>query len=127
MVLRTYLAGKIHRIRLTDKNIEYQGSITLGRDCLAAAGISPHEAVQVVNITTGARLMTYVICSEDAGICVLNGGAARLAEVGDHLIIMAFAQSTEPLHPRIVLVDSQNRVQEILNGEVQTASNPWDC
>jgi aspartate 1-decarboxylase len=118
MLLRTYLAGKIHGIRLTDKSVNYQGSVTLSREYLDAAGIAEHEAVQVVNITTGARLLTYVIVSERPGVCVLNGGAARLAEVGDRLIIMAFVQSDRPVVPRVVLVGDDNTIANVLPREV---------
>jgi aspartate 1-decarboxylase len=118
MVLRTYLAGKIHGIRLTNKNVNYQGSITLSRELLEAAGIAANEAVQVVNVTTGARLLTYVLVEEEPGVCILNGGGARLAEVGDRLIIMAFAQSDKPVKPRVVLVAGDNRIDQTLSGEV---------
>jgi aspartate 1-decarboxylase len=118
MVLRTYLAGKLHGLRLTDKNIEYQGSITLSREYLEAANIAPFEAVQVVNVTTGARLMTYAMQSEEQGVCVMNGGAARLAEVGDKLIVMAFAQSDRPIQPRIVLLDEDNQIARVHTGDL---------
>jgi aspartate 1-decarboxylase len=117
MVLRTYLAGKIHGVRLTGKNVNYQGSITLSRDLVSAAGIVANEAVQVVNVTTGARLLTYVIVTDEPGVCIMNGGGARLAEVGDRLIVMAFAQSDRPLWPKIVLVGNENRADQVLNGE----------
>jgi aspartate 1-decarboxylase len=117
MVLRTYLAGKIHGVRLTGKNVNYQGSITLSRGLLEAAGIAANEAVQVVNVTTGARFLTYTIVSEEPGLCVMNGGGARLAEVGDQLIIMAFAQSSQPLKPKVVLVDENNRIQPAASAE----------
>jgi aspartate 1-decarboxylase len=118
MVLRNYLAGKIHGIRLTDKNVAYQGSITLSREFLDSSGISPFESVQIVNVTTGARLITYAMLTEEPGACVMNGGGARLAEIGDKLIIMAFAQSDRPLMPRIVLVDEDNRITRTLTGDL---------
>ena len=118
MLLRTYLAGKIHGIHLTDKNVNYQGSITISRDLLEASGISENEAVQVVNVTTGARLLTYVLVDDEPGICILNGGGARLAEVGDRLIIMAFAQSDQPVRPKVILVGDDNQVHQSLNGEL---------
>jgi aspartate 1-decarboxylase len=125
MVLRTYLVGKVHGIRLTGKHVDYEGSITLSREYLQAAGISANEAVQVVNVNTGARLWTYVFVAEEPGLCVLNGGAARCGEVGDRLIIMAFAQSDRPLTPKVVLVGADNRIQQVLGNEV--AGNPVNC
>jgi aspartate 1-decarboxylase len=118
MVLRTYLTGKIHGIRLTDKSVHYQGSITLSREYLEAAGIGAFEAVQVVNVSTGARLTTYAMVAEDPGVCVLNGGAARHAEPGDKLIVMAFAQSERPIVPKVVLVDDDNRILRVLAGDL---------
>jgi aspartate 1-decarboxylase len=117
MVLRTYLIGKVHGVRLTDKHIDYQGSITLSREYLQAAGIGTHEAVQVVNLSTGDRLWTYVLVTDEPKTCILNGGAARCGEVGDPLIIMAFAQSDRPLTPRVVVVGADNGIQQVLSNE----------
>ena len=114
MVLRTYLAGKIHGVRLTDKSVNYEGSITLSRSYLEAAGIHVNEAVQVVNVTTGARLLTYALATDAPGVCTLNGGAARLGEVGDKLIVMSFAQSDKPLKPQVALVGADNRITQVI-------------
>jgi aspartate 1-decarboxylase len=127
MLLRTYLSGKIHGIRLTDKSVHYQGSITLSREYLEAAGIAPFEAVQVVNVTTGARLTTYAMLAEDPGVCVLNGGAARQAEPGDKLIVMAFAQSDRALLPKVVLVDEENRITRVLTGDLAIDDTELVC
>jgi aspartate 1-decarboxylase len=115
MQLRTYLIGKIHNIRLTDKNINYVGSITLGPEFLHASGIQANEAVQVVNVDTGARFTTYVLPGGQTGECTLNGGAARLAEVGDRLIIMAFVQSDKPVEPKVALVGERNELLGVSN------------
>jgi aspartate 1-decarboxylase len=96
----------------------------LGREFLEAAGIVPFESVQVVNVTTGARLTTYAMECDEPGICVLNGGGARLAEVGDELIIMAFAQSERPLVPKVVLVDEDNRIIRPSAGESRSLREP---
>lgn len=114
MILRTYLVGKLHGLRLTDKSVHYQGSITLSRKYLDAAGIAPAESVQVVNVNTGARLVTYVMVTDEEGVCILNGGAARFAEPGDKLIVMAFAQSDKPVRPRVVLVNEQNQITQVI-------------
>jgi aspartate 1-decarboxylase len=116
-MLRNYLFAKIHGIRLTDKNVGYVGSLTLSRDYLAATGLRENEVVHVVNVTTGARLTTYIIVSDQPGQCVLNGGAARLAEVGDELIVMAFAHSAEPVVPRVAFIGPGNRIDRISPGE----------
>jgi aspartate 1-decarboxylase len=116
MLLRTYLVGKLHGVRLTDKNVAYQGSITLSQDYLDAANLQAHELVQVVNVTTGARLTTYVIATDEPRVCILNGGAARHAEVGDQLIVMAFAHSDRPTEPRIAIVGDDNRIEQTITG-----------
>jgi aspartate 1-decarboxylase len=115
MVLRTYLIGKIHNIRLTDKNVNYVGSITLGPEFLQASGIQPNEAVQIVNVDTGSRFTTYALPGGRPGECTLNGGAARLAEVGDRLIVMAFAQSERPVEPKVALVGERNVLLGVSN------------
>ncbi len=87
------LRAKLHRVKVTGKELYYQGSITIGRKRLEKSGIMPGEFVLVVNMNNGARFETYVIEGEDKEI-VLNGAAARLGEVGDELIIMAYAYVT---------------------------------
>lgn len=106
------LRAKIHRARVTATNLDYEGSITIASDLLAASGILPYEEVQVVNLQNGVRFTTYAIPGETGEIC-LNGAAARLAVPGDQVIIMAFA-SLEPaeavaFRPSIVTVDEANR------------------
>ena len=113
MLLRTYLLGKIHNIRLTDKNVNYVGSITLGPEFLKASGIEVNESVLIVNVETGARFTTYVLPGGKAGQCTLNGGAARLGEVGDKLIIMAFAQSDKPIEPKVAMIGEQNKLLRV--------------
>ena len=119
MLLRTYLYGKIHNIRLTDKNVNYVGSITLGPEFLEASGIQVNEAVQVVNVENGERFMTYVLPGGEPGECTLNGGAARLAEVGDKLIIMCFADSEKPLVPKVAMVDEHNKLIRVSTTEAR--------
>ncbi len=113
MLLRSYLLGKIHNIRLTDKNVNYVGSITLGPEFLQASGIHVNEEVQVVNVDTGARFTTYVLPGGKPGECTLNGGAARLAEIGDKLIVMAYAQSDKPIEPKVAMVGEQNKLLRV--------------
>lgn len=117
MLLRSFLAAKLHGIRVTDKNLNYVGSLSLGREFLQASGMAEHEEVHVVNVTTGARFTTYIIAAELPGTCALNGGAARMAEVGDRLIVMTFALSDQPLEPRIVFLDAHNRIEKTTRGE----------
>ena len=92
-MFRTFLFAKIHRATVTAANVHYVGSITIDSELLAASGIRPYERVQVVDVDNGERLETYVIAGPPgSGAIELNGAAARLVQVGDKVIIMAYAQ-----------------------------------
>ena len=112
------LKGKIHCATVTEANLAYMGSITIDEALMEAAGILANERVQVVDNNNGARLETYVIPGPRAsGVICLNGAAARCAQVGDVVIIMAYALFSEEearsYRPTVVLVDESNRVKEI--------------
>jgi aspartate 1-decarboxylase len=115
-VLRTLLRAKIHRCVVTEANLAYEGSLTLDADLLRAADMLPFERVEVVNVNTGARFDTYCIEGRaGSGEVCANGGAARLVQPGDLLIVMAYAQADDAearrWRPRVVLVDARNRVR----------------
>lgn len=89
------LRAKIHRVSITEANVDYMGSITLDRDLVDAAGLVEGEQVHVLNVNNGNRLVTYVILGErGSGQVCLNGPAALLAEVGDVVIVVAYARMT---------------------------------
>lgn len=91
----TILKSKIHRVKVTEANLEYIGSITIDEDLMDAAGIFAGEQVSVVDNTNGARLETYVIAGKRGSGCIcMNGAAAHLMHVGDTVIIMAYALMT---------------------------------
>jgi len=120
-MLRTFLHAKIHRAVMTSADMNYEGSLTVDTDLLEVAGIREFEQVQVVDVESGSRFETYIISGQaGSGIIQANGAAARLVQLGDHVIIMAFAQVAEPLpadwSPKIVLVDEKNRVREVRHG-----------
>ena len=113
--MRTMLKSKIHRARVTDGNIDYEGSITIDKKLMKAADILPYEQVHVLNINNGARFSTYAIEGEEnRGDICLNGAAARLAARGDVVIILTYSDMEEEearsYHPRLVYVDAQNRI-----------------
>jgi aspartate 1-decarboxylase len=113
-VQRTMMKSKIHRASVTDANLNYRGSITIDRDLMDAADLLEYEKVQVANIDTGARFTTYVIEGErGSGTLCLNGAAARLAHVGDKVIVISYgiydAGELADHRPRIVHVDENNR------------------
>ena len=112
------LKGKIHCATVTEANLSYMGSITIDADLMDQAGILPNERVQVVDNNNGARLETYTIPGpRGSGVICLNGAAARCAQVGDVVIIMAYALFSEEearsYRPTVGLVDESNRVKEI--------------
>lgn len=91
----TILKSKIHRVKVTEANLEYIGSITIDEDLMDASGIVAGEQVSVVDNTNGARLETYVIPGKRGSSCIcMNGAAAHLMHVGDTIIIMAYALMT---------------------------------
>ena len=118
-MFRKLLKSKIHRAVVTGSDLNYVGSITIDKNLLEKAGIREFEFVQVVNINNGARFETYAVAGQpDSGVIELNGAAARLAQPGDRIIIMTYIYIEEPLpeewQPTIVLVNDQNKVEEIL-------------
>lgn len=116
------LKCKIHNATVTEANLKYVGSITIDSDLLEKCGLLEYEKVQVVNNNNGARIETYTFRGEPgSGIVCLNGAAARHFEVGDTIIIMAYAQFSqeEAMHhrPTVVLVDGENNITKIGNYE----------
>jgi aspartate 1-decarboxylase len=115
-MLRSMMIGKLHGLRVTGAELHYEGSIALDPDHTEAAGILPHEFVEIWNKTTGARISTYVIPGERGSrCCVLNGAAARTCQVGDELIIAARATVAEnelcDFVSRTVIFCAENRVE----------------
>ena len=114
-MLVNMLKGKIHRATVTQAELNYVGSITVDEELLEASGIHEYELVQVVNINNGSRFETYTIAGEKgSGVICLNGAAARQAQTGDKIIIMAYAMMTEEeikkYPPNIVFVDDENKI-----------------
>lgn len=126
---RTFLRAKIHRATVTEACLEYMGSLTVDRDLMAAADLRPFERVEVYNTTGGQRFATYVIegRASSGEICV-NGAAAHLARRGDAVIIAAYCE-LEPeemndFRPRLVFVDSRNRIVSLEEAEKATTRAP---
>ena len=115
--MRTMLKSKIHRARVTRVNIAYEGSIAIDKRLMEAADILPYEQVQVLNINNGVRFETYAIEAEpDSGEVSIQGAAARLASIGDTIIIISYRQvedeDTHNLAPKLVYVDEKNAITE---------------
>ncbi len=89
----TLLKAKLHRIRVTEARLDYEGSLSLDPDDMEAVGILPYEKILVADVENGNRFETYAIAGRRGShVCCLNGAAARKGAVGDRLIVMAFAQ-----------------------------------
>ena len=115
---RTMMTGKIHRATVTQADLHYVGSVTVDLDLLEAADILPGQQVDVVDVTTGARLTTYAIPGErGAGQVCINGAAAHLVHPGDVVILIAYGQLADAearaYEPRVVLVDADNRIADL--------------
>ncbi|MGC9966294.1 MAG: aspartate 1-decarboxylase [Syntrophobacteraceae bacterium] len=111
---RTLLKSKIHRARVTDANLNYEGSLTIDADLMEAADILNYEQIKVYNIHNGARFDTYAIAGPAGkGDICLNGAAARLGAPGDLVIIATYANYEEAevagRKPKVVHVDSKNK------------------
>lgn len=120
---RFVLKSKIHRLRITEADVDYEGSITLDADLLEAADILPYEAVHVWNVTRGTRLQTYAMAgAPGSGVACINGAAAHLAGPGDLVIVATFTELDEAAarthRPRIVLVDEHNRIRRGVASEI---------
>jgi len=115
----TMCRAKLHNATVTEIALQYEGSITIDSNLLDASGIHPYEQVQVLNQNTGERFVTYIIPGErDTGEVCLNGPAARLAEVGDTILVIAYALVPESeastWRPTVVVLGPQNQMREVV-------------
>ena len=114
-MFRTVLNAKLHRVKVTEANLDYMGSITIDQDILDYSGIKTHEKVQVVNLNNGERFETYVIAGKPGSktIC-LNGAAARKAQKNDEIIVMSYAvleeKEMDQWEPKVVFFDDENNM-----------------
>ncbi len=115
------LKSKIHRVTVTEANLDYEGSITIDSGLLSDADILPYEKVEIYNVSNGERFSTYAIRGEkDSGVICLNGAAARKASRGDIIIIATYVNVEDSAigdwKPKCVYVDPQNRKKELKHG-----------
>ena len=116
--MRTMLKSKIHRARVTDANLHYEGSVTLDPVLMEAADLLPYEQVQLLDIDNGARLTTYVIEGDrGSGQVVVNGAAAHLIHRGDTIIVLSYVTlpdgEARRFEPRLVYVDEANLIVRV--------------
>lgn len=116
-MLLTMLQAKLHRVRVTQADLDYEGSCGIDINLLESAGLRPNQYIELYNVSNGERFATYIIeAPRGSGQISLNGAAARKAMVGDLLIICAYSQYTlaeaETHIPRVVLVDAKNNLRK---------------
>ena len=115
-MLVTLMKAKLHRATVTQADLDYEGSIAIDADLLDAAGIFPHEQVDVLNITNGQRLTTYAIeAPRGSRVIGVNGAAARLVQKNDKVIVVSYGQLPEEearqWSPTVVLLDDRNEIK----------------
>ena len=113
-MLLTLLQAKLHRVRVTEADLDYEGSCGIDEALLEASGLRVNQYIELYNVSNGERFSTYIIkAPRGSGVISLNGAAARKAMVGDLLIICAYSQYTEAEaathEPIVVLVDGKNQ------------------
>ena len=118
----TLLKAKIHRAVVTQADLDYVGSITIDAGLLREAGIQEYEKVEIADVDNGSRFQTYAIAGEEgSGIICLNGAAAKCVNVGDKVIIMAYANMTpeeaKTHKPTVLFVDENNQIVRKANYE----------
>lgn len=116
---RILLKSKIHRVKITDANLEYEGSISIDEELMEKAGILPYEKVNVWNINNGNRFETYAIpATKHSGDIIVNGAASRLVQIKDIIIIATFGfydeKELDGFKPTLVYVDEKNHVSDIV-------------
>ncbi len=117
-MLLTMMKAKLHRATVTGADLDYEGSIAIDRDLLDASGVLPHEQVDVLNISTGARFTTYAIeAPRGSREIAVNGAAARLVEKGDKVIVVSYcqlpAEEARNYHPTVVILGEGNAVERV--------------
>ncbi|MEJ2637396.1 MAG: aspartate 1-decarboxylase [Calditrichia bacterium] len=115
---REFLKSKLHRLKITESNLHYSGSLTIDEELMEKAGIAPNERIHIFNINNGARFETYALKGERGSRKIgLNGAAARLGTVGDLIIVVTYCYLTEeeiPSHTsRVVIIGEGNEIEDI--------------
>ncbi|AHJ75210.1 MULTISPECIES: aspartate 1-decarboxylase [Kosakonia] len=115
-MIRTMLQGKLHRVKVTQADLHYEGSCAIDQDFLEAAGILEYEAIDIYNVTNGKRFSTYAIAGERGSrIISVNGAAAHCADVGDILIIASYVTVPDEVarnwQPKVAYFDGDNEMK----------------
>jgi aspartate 1-decarboxylase len=115
---RVMMKSKIHRLTVTESNLDYEGSVTIDEDLLEAADILPNEQVHVWNVTNGNRLITYALVGKPgSGTVCVNGAGAHIIKPGDLIIVATFASMKDKdahrYKPLVIFVDEYNRQKKL--------------
>ena len=109
--MKTFVSAKVHGVYVTAGDVNYNGSVGIGEDLMAAAGLDPYEQVHLVNLRNGERWVTYAIPAP-AGEFILNGGSARLGTVGDRCLVIAYQSGDRPFEAPVVFCDRHNQIKQ---------------
>lgn len=129
---RIMLKSKLHRLRVTQADLNYEGSLTLDVELLEAADILPNEQIHIWNVTRGTRLTTYAMPGQrGSGVVCINGAAAHLVGPGDVIIVATFAEVEEAEarqhQPRVLLIDPDNQARPTLIAEIPGPERRAGC
>jgi aspartate 1-decarboxylase len=114
--MKEFVQGKIHNITVTDKHLDYHGSVTVCTDLLEQSNIEPYQKVDIINLNTGGRWTTYTVPG-NKGDFILNGGGARLGEVNDRCVVIAYQTSETFQGAPVIFCDNENKIIERLKYE----------
>jgi aspartate 1-decarboxylase len=112
--MREYIQSKIHNISVSSKSIDYHGSVTVCADLLKASGIDPYQKVDIVNLNNGNRWTTYALPGPK-GSFELNGGGARLGEIGDKCVVIAYEMLNQFNSATVIFCDKYNTISDIMS------------
>lgn len=113
-MFKNYISSKVHNIVVTDKSIDYQGSVSIDSELLKAANIDLYQQVDIINLSNANRWQTYAIAAGQ-GVFTLNGGGARLGEIGDRCVILAYSLQESFVQAKIIYCDQQNQIIKSFN------------
>ena len=114
--MKIFISSKIHNLKVTDKSVAYNGSVSVCATLLETAGIRPYQQIDVINLSNGARWTTYALPAQK-GTFTLNGGGARLGEIGDKCVLLAYALSADFDGAQVVYCDSCNTIEDAFRYE----------
>ena len=112
--MREYIQSKIQNIHVTDKSLDYDGSVTICRDLMSKVDLDPYQKVDIVNMNTGDRWTTYVIPG-NKGVFELNGGGARLGEIGDPCVVLSYTNSFQFDGATVIYTNKYNTIEKTIN------------